>query len=149
MILTSRPAKTVQKITYTFQELVGQFKDAPLGITNLFSEHKLMSNCVERFKGLIEQNVNSAEPEMRIQANSVVSDTHRTLKELHSNIKGLILSKPNGKRSVLTIRCKYMWNEKPLQATLLRLQARRDAMSLLLNLWSRYLSSANAAQIEV
>jgi hypothetical protein len=129
--------------------LVENFKDAPSGIVNLFSEHKLMSNCVERFKGLLEQNADSAEPEMRIQAKAVVSDTHRTLEELHSNIKGLIPANTKGKRSVLVIRCKYIWNEKPLQATLLRLQARRDAMSLLLNLWSRYVPTLKLSYLSV
>jgi hypothetical protein len=72
------------------------------------------------------------------QIKTVIADTKVTLDELHANIKGLAPSGAGtGRRAVVQLRCRYLWKEKTIQATLLRLRARRDALSLILGMWSR------------
>lgn len=72
------------------------------------------------------------------QVRNVVGDTEKTLKDLNIAIIDLQPSKlGTGRRGALQVRFKYFLKERTIQAILARIQARRDALALLLNMWSR------------
>ena len=78
------------------------------------------------------------DPEILGQARSTISDTRRTLDELHESIRAFLPLHGNpGKHTTLQFRYKYLLHEKSIQTMLLRLHARRDALSLIANMWSR------------
>lgn len=131
---------TARSITGAFA-VIKTINDTPKEIDNLHNEHNSLSAAVESLSNLVgqshdEQNLN---PTFADQVRTVIRDTQKTLDELHTVISTL---KPTGlgtgKRAALQIRCKYFWKERTIQSVLVRIQARRDALTLLLNMWSRF-----------
>jgi hypothetical protein len=138
--LTIASVNTTRSISLAFNGLRAGFRDAPKGIENLYKEYNAVKGVLESLQNLVNKPDEDVEPDPEIvgQVRTVIVDTQQTLDELNASIKSLLPSKVGpSKRSTIQIRCRYLWNEKPIQATLLRLQARRDALSLIMNMWSR------------
>jgi hypothetical protein len=140
----SAAVKTAWSIGTALDDLVGGFKDAPKGIESLRTEYNEVYAALQQLEKIVNAADGGVKPNSEIldQARNVISDTQVTLDELHTTIKSLIPAKLNsGKYSTIQVRCKYLWKEKPIQATVLRLRARKESLGLLMGLWSKYGSS--------
>jgi hypothetical protein len=120
--------------------LLAAVRDCPKEIENLRKEHDSLASAIESFRSLIQsgddvKNVSSTFVE---QVHTVIGDTKKTLDELQAAVKTLQPSKDNcGKIAALQMRWKYFFKESALQAIMARIRARREALSLLVNVWSR------------
>ena len=133
------PAKTAAKIGIGIHELRQQYKEIPQSVNDLYHEHKLMKACLVQFQTFAGQN----EPKqdihdgIREQANAAVAETQKTLDELDKKIKRFL---PKGqstiKKATLRIAVRYAWDEKSLRAMMTRLRMRREAIAIIMNLWS-------------
>ena len=120
----------------TFSKTISRSKE----INSLQNEYNSIFSVIQRLETFVNDpdQGSSVDPNVATQIRTVIADTQITLDELHANIKSLAPSGVgSGRRAVVQLRCKYLWKEKTIQATLLRLRARRDALSLVLGMWSR------------
>jgi hypothetical protein len=131
---------TARSIATAFA-LIKSIKDSPKEIENLHKEHNSLNAAVESLGELVQssKDEDNLNPTFANQVRTVIGDTQKTLNELETAILTL---KPTGvgtgRRAALQIRCKYFWKERTIQSILARIQARRDALMLLLNMWSRF-----------
>jgi hypothetical protein len=131
---------TARSIATVFA-LIKNVKDSPKEIENLHKEHNSLNAAVESLGELVQSSKyeDNPNPTFANQVRTVIGDTQKTLNELETVISTL---KPTGvgtgRRAALQIRCKYFLKERTIQSILARIQARRDALMLLLNMWSRF-----------
>lgn len=115
---------TTRAITVAFHNAFSAFKEAPEGIENLLQEHNSLRAVIESLRKTVDERMNEGDLDLEIdaQTRSVICDTQATLNEFHA-----IATSP-----VPAMQVRFR-NEKP---TLYQLQARRDALSLILNMSS-------------
>jgi hypothetical protein len=132
---------TSTKVSLAIHNFADAYQDVPNSIANLQSEHRMVQSAVEQFEQFAQAHCGHGEPENAIKetARQVIEDTDRTLEELFVHIDKMSRAMAAGgsKRRMAMIRLKYMWNERGLNAILLRLQARRDAITCLSTLWGK------------
>ena len=120
--------------------LLAAVRDCPKEIENLKKEHNSLASAIESFRGLVQRSDNAENVCSTFveQVHAVIGDTKKTLDELEAAVKTLQPNKDHGgKRAALQMRWKYFFKESALQAIMARIQARREALSLLVNVWSR------------
>ena len=142
---------TARSITTAFT-LIATINDSPKEIDNLHKEHNSLSAVVESLSNLVQssQDEDNLNPTFADQVRTVIGDTQNTLNELQNTISTLKPTRVGtGKRAALQIRCKYFWKERTIQAILARIQARRDALTLLLNMWSKFVFHINGVKENV
>lgn len=138
--LTAHAVGTTRAIAALFTTVRATCKEAHKGVEDLQREHSTISNVVESLKTVVEERFKSGvDPEITALIGTIVGDTQATLNELHKRIAKLVpVTTRQKKMATMILRYNYLWNEKALQATMLRLQARKDALSLILNMQSRH-----------
>ncbi|KAH7131980.1 hypothetical protein B0J11DRAFT_211888 [Dendryphion nanum] len=125
---------TARAINNTFT-LIADIRDCPKEIDHLHKEHDSLIAALQSLDGLIiSSQAQNPNPVFVDQVKIVVGDTAKTLTELQATVTALQPSRM-GKRGAVQIRCKYFWKERTIQSILVRIQARRDALTLLLNMW--------------
>jgi len=137
----TRSVATASVITNAF-DLIVAARDSPKEIDNLRKEHDSLVTALESLNSLVvRSSQNKEDPDSTFveQVKTVISDTGKTLNELQTTIAALQPSGDRtGKRAALQIRCKYFFKERTIQAIMARIKARREALMLLLNMWSRF-----------
>jgi predicted transcriptional regulator len=136
-LLIQRTAKTAGIVTTAIQSLASS--DVPANVENLSVEFRHTYDAVQRLKALAEEPHRFQGRETLCQeAREVVADTQKTLTELRQRIDKLQPpEKSKGKFRALQMRTRYQWSERSIHILLLRLQARRSALSSLLESFAR------------
>lgn len=125
-------------VTGTFT-LLAAVRDCPKEIENLRKEHDSLASAIESFHSLVQSgnDVKNVSVTFVEQVHTVIRDTKTTLDELEATVKALQPSKDNyGKRAAVRMRWKYFFKESAIQTIMARIRARREALSLLVNVWS-------------
>ena len=140
---------TATNITKGFHVLISHYKDIPRCINDLFHEHKLVEACLENFQKFLESNQNDPDDDVvagiRNQAHAAASETQKTLDELHGKIQRFLPKSQSAiRRATVRIGLKYAWNERSLQAIMHRLQTRRNALSVIMQLWSTQVAPSDS-----
>ena len=139
--LTLELAQATIGITTTFNQLRESFRQTPALIESLFSEYTSLKGVLQRLEELATQrnaNIRLSDENLR-QASQVISDTGRILNQLHERIRKIVCGRrPGNAGSDLVMRCRYLWNEREVEAMVHRLRARQQSLSLVLLLWSKF-----------
>jgi hypothetical protein len=139
-MLTIYSVRTSQQITEAIREIVGSFNDAPRGLEHISQEYNSVQAVVSQLGSWINHPDRSGngDEEMTAQARTIIAETQVTLDELFHIIRQLIPENATGsKRRAVRVGCSFLWNEKKIQVTMLRLQGKRDALSMIMSLWGR------------
>jgi Fic family protein len=131
---------TSKKVTFAIHNFIESYRGIPYSITNLRSELRTVQHAIERFEQFA-QRAGDAGKDATIQdhARREITDTNQTLEELFITIDKISRGMAAGgsRRKVAMMKVKFMWSETSLNAMLLRLQARRDAITCLTTLWGK------------
>jgi protein subunit release factor A len=133
-------ATTIGSFAFTYRNLVESFQDAPKDIRHLTQEHESVHALVKRLTKMVEDPDSEAhlDNDVKYRVCTEVNRTSNTLRELYDTIQRLMPAKSGpSRRSIILIRAGYLWHQKTIQANLVRLRDRKDALSLILHLWSR------------
>src|SRR4051812_31494450 len=127
--LTSGTAKTAAAVTAAIHSIASS--DIPAGVENLSTEFRHTYDAVHRLKVLAaEPHRFEGRENLCLEARGVIADTHRTLTDLRERIDKLTPpEKSKGKFRTLQMRTRFQWSERSINVLLLRLQARREALS--------------------
>ena len=137
------PAKTAAKIGIGIHNLRQQYKEIPQSVNDLFHEQKLMRACLLRFQTFASANEATKHDKIDAsiceQASAAVVETKKTLDELERKLKRFL---PEGQstlsRATVRIAVRFVWSEKSLQAMMTRLRMRREAIAIIMDLWTTY-----------
>jgi len=139
-MLTISSVRTSHQITVTLHEIASSFKDAPKGVEHVSQEYNSVQAVVNQLGSWINHpdRRGKGDEEMIAQARTVIAETQVTLDELYHIIKQLIPENAtSSKRRAVRVGCSFFLNEKKIQVTMLRLQGKRDALSMIMSLWGR------------
>jgi len=130
------------RLVGTTINLLAELKDSPQEISNLQFEHKTLTTAIENLDRSISEldNESHLNPTFQEQVRVVVAETETTLQELHKTIETLQPVKGSGKRAVFATKCMYFLNKRVIKSIIARIQARRDALALILQVWSTYIT---------
>ena len=132
-------ARLAANVTVGLNSMVSSRKDASQNVAELIREHGLMKACIAQFQSFAEQHERgrSISPEVRDETHTAISETKTILQELHDKIQHFLpASKSVVKRTTTKMSWKYAWSERTLQAIMHRLRARRNALTVIMQLWS-------------
>ena len=109
-------------------------------VDSLFSEYTNLKGVIQRLEELATQRdalVRLSDDSLQ-QARQVIGDTETTLKQLHNRIRKIFRGgNENNGVSSFSLRCRFLWNEREVEAMMQRLRARQQSLSLVLQLWSK------------
>jgi hypothetical protein len=149
LLLILFTATTIGSFAFTYRNLVEGFQDAPKDIRHLTQEHESVEALVKRLTEMVKGPYCEAhlDADVKQRVCTEVNRTSNTLRELYETIQRLMPARVGpSKRSIILIRAGYLWHQKTIQANLVRLRDRKDALSLILNLWSRYVHVIRQAE---